>query len=477
MTLISQLQSLSCSPSSLLKALVDEQTRRAARRKLTSYYPDQGPLRRELYPKHMQFFELGKQHRQRLCLAANRVGKTEGIGLYEAVRHALGDYPDWWPGRSFDRPVKIWIAGKTNKTAYEILQEKLLGPTDARGTGLIPGDSLVRTTPKHGIPDAVDTIYVKSKHGGQSRIVLKSYEQGRSAFEGTEQDVILLDEEPPLDIKTECVMRTMTTNGLLMYTFTPLEGLSETVMSMIPNGSLDECTIPLVMITWDDVPHLDEKAKAELWASIPPYQRDARSKGIPQLGSGAIYPVAESEIVCEPFAIPEHWPRAYGMDVGWNRTAVPWGAWDLESDTLYLYSEYYRGQAEPSIHAAAVRARGDWIQGVIDPAARGRGQADGQQLLQMYKDLGLSLTEADNGVESGIYMVFERLSCGKLKVFKTMQNWLSEYRLYRRDDKGRIVKANDHLMDGTRYLVASGRSVARVKAPDSINFNFEEVPA
>lgn len=477
MTLTSQLQSLSCNPSSLLKALTQEQARRAARRKLTSYYPDEGPLRRELYPKHLEFFRMGAEHRQRLCLAANRVGKTEGIGLYEAVLHAIGKYPEWWTGRKFDRPVKIWIAGKTNKTAYEILQEKLLGPTDARGTGLIPGDDLARTTPKHGIPEAVDTIYVKSAHGGQSRIVLKSYEQGRSAFEGTEQDVILLDEEPPLDIKTECVMRTMTTNGLVMYTFTPLEGLSETVMSMIPGGSLEECNVPLVMITWDDVPHLDAKAKEELWNSIPPYQRDARSKGIPQLGAGAIYPVPESDIVCDPIEIPRHWPRAYGMDIGWNRTAVIWAAWDRQSDTIYLYSEHYRGQAEPSVHAGAIRGRGEWIEGVIDPAARGRGQKDGEQLLQVYRDLGLMLTPANNGVESGIYTVFERLSGGKLKVFRTLQHWLSEYRLYRRDEKGHIVKGNDHLMDATRYLCASGREVARIQKPDPMNLKYEAVPA
>src|SRR5215467_13831811 len=83
----------------------------------------------------------------------------------------------------------------------------------------------------------------------------------------------------------------------------------------------------VVMAGWDDVPHLDEQTKQDLYASIPPYQRDARSKGIPQLGSGAIYPVPESEIVCKPFEIPRYWPRAYALDVGWNRTAAIWGAW------------------------------------------------------------------------------------------------------------------------------------------------------
>lgn len=216
----------------------------------------------------------------------------------------------------------------------------------------------------------------------------------------------------------------------------------------------------LTMAGWDDVPHLDDATKKELYASIPPYQRDARSKGIPQLGSGAIYPVPETEITCEPFKIPNYWPRCYAMDVGWNRTAAIWGAWNQDDDTVYLYGEHYRSQAEPAIHAAAVKAKGAWIPGVIDPAARGRSQVDGTALMEQYVDLGLLLAPADNTVESGIYQVWERMSSQRLFVFKSLQNWLSEFRIYRRDEKGKIVKANDHLMDCMRYLVMSGLNVA-----------------
>ena len=212
----------------------------------------------------------------------------------------------------------------------------------------------------------------------------------------------------------------------------------------------------VVSATWDDVPHLSTEQKEALWSSIPPYQRDARSKGIPQLGSGAIFPVPESDIIVEPFEIPPYWPRAYGLDVGWNRTAAVWGALDREVDCFYLFSEHYRGQAEPSVHASAIHSRGKWMRGVIDPASRGRGQRDGEQLLQNYVDLGLNLSMAENGVEAGIFDVWERLSTGRLKVFKTLQNWLSEYRLYRRDEKGAVVKKDDHLMDATRYFVVSG---------------------
>ena len=401
-------------------------------------------------------------------LAANRVGKTEGVGGYEMALHLTGWYPDWWIGRRFDHAISAWACGDTSKTVREILQAKLLGPIGAWGTGLLPGETVSRTVRATGMADTVDTIYVNHKSGGVSQLTFKSYDQRREAFQGTEKDVIWLDEEPPMDIYTECLLRTMTNDGMLILTFTPLQGVSEVVLSFLPGGKLDAgkdgATKFTIMATWDDAPHLDEKSKAELWNSIPPYQRDARSKGIPQLGSGAIYPVPESDFTVAPFAIPDFWPRGYGMDVGWNFTAATWGALDRENDVLYLTHVYKRGQAEPTIHASAIKAPGDWIPGAIDPAARGRSQKDGTQLIQDYRDLGLKLQVAENAVESGLYSVWERMSTGRLKVFKSLGEWFTEFRLYRRDEKGRVVKENDHLMDCTRYL-ESRIAMMKVKPP------------
>lgn len=216
----------------------------------------------------------------------------------------------------------------------------------------------------------------------------------------------------------------------------------------------------VVVATWNDVPHLDETAKAELWKSIPPFEREARAKGKPQLGSGAIYPVAEGDVEIDDFRIPNHWPKVYALDVGWNRTAAVWAAIDDSSDVIYVYSNYYRSQAEPAIHAEAIRSRGTWIPGVIDPAARGRSQVDGERLIDSYSNLGLNLQVANNAVESGIMEVWQRLSTGRLRVFKSCLNWFDEFRVYQRDEKGKIVKKDDHLMDATRYLIMSGLSIA-----------------
>jgi hypothetical protein len=217
----------------------------------------------------------------------------------------------------------------------------------------------------------------------------------------------------------------------------------------------------LVTAGWDNAPHLDAKTKADLLEATPPFLRDARSKGIPSLGAGAIYPIPESEISVPYFPIPAYWPRCYGLDVGWNRTAALWCAWDPGTGIGYLYAEHYRGIAEPAVHAEAIKTRGDWISGVCDPAARGSSQRDGEKLIDLYRQLGLNLTVADNAVDAGIYDTWAALSTGKLKVMSHLLNFFNEYRLYRRDENGRIVKKHDHLMDVMRYIVRSGRAVAK----------------
>jgi hypothetical protein len=222
----------------------------------------------------------------------------------------------------------------------------------------------------------------------------------------------------------------------------------------------------LVQAGWSDIPHMDEKTKKELLDSTPPFLRDARSKGIPSLGAGAIYPVPMEEVECKPFAIPAYWPKAYALDVGWNKTAAIWGAKDPSDGTLYLYAEHYRGHEQPAVHAEAIKARGLWIKGAIDPAARGRQQGDGERLMEQYRTLGLNLIAANNAVEAGLYDVWQGLSTGRIRIFTTLQNLKAEYRMYRRDEHGKIVKEFDHLMDAKRYLRMTWDRIASIQAPD-----------
>lgn len=217
----------------LYRLLVDEETYQNGR-KFWTYYPEEGPLRRGLYAKHLEFFRQGKIHKERAAMAANRVGKTEGIGAYEATCHLTGLYPAWWEGRRWDRAINCLCGGDTATTTRDILVAKLLGPREDRGTGMIPREVLGKPVPAMGIRDHVDFVKVKHVSGQWSILQFRSYDQGREAWQGTERDIVWFDEEPPEPIYTEGLIRTMTTQGMIMCTFTPLNGLTDVALSFMP---------------------------------------------------------------------------------------------------------------------------------------------------------------------------------------------------------------------------------------------------
>ncbi|WP_375188421.1 terminase large subunit domain-containing protein [Sphingobium yanoikuyae] len=201
---------------------------------------------RHFYKKHMEFFRLGAKVRARCFMAANRVGKTFSAGGYEMSCHLTGRYPHWWEGRRFRHPIRAWACGKTNETTRDIVQTTLLGDIEYQGNrkmvdgaGVIPRDCIGlhsgSVTWKQGVADLIDTIKIKHISGGWSKLGLKSYQQGRGAFEGTAQHVIWDDEEPPMDVYNEQVIRTATTKGIMMLTFTPLEGMSDVVQQFLPD--------------------------------------------------------------------------------------------------------------------------------------------------------------------------------------------------------------------------------------------------
>ncbi len=225
-----------------------------------------------------------------------------------------------------------------------------------------------------------------------------------------------------------------------------------------------------VQIGWNDAIWLDEDTKADLLKSTPPFLRDAVVNGTPSLGSGAIYPISLDDVVLkasEVGEIPAYYKRIYGMDVGWNRTAVAFVALDPDTDVAYVYGEYYGTKQEPEIHAARIRkVAGDTLVGVIDPAARQRNQQTGEQLVRIYNKLGLRLRKADNTIDAGLLEVWSRLASGRLKFYPNTPNLQNEYLLYRRDEKGQIVKEHDHLMDALRYAIMA-LPMARPLAPSS----------
>lgn len=423
-------------------------------------------------PEHLYLLANG------LCVA--NCGKSIA-GAFETACHLTGLYPDWWTGRRFDKPVKFWVAGKDKTTTRDTLQKELFGSINAFGTGMIPAEMIDRTWSMQGVPAGIELANIKHVSGGLSQVGFKSYDRGVDSFFGTAMDGIWLDEECPEDVYGECLLRTMTTNGLLYLTFTPKKGLTPLVLGLAKASKfidsdrfiemeegLENPSRVVVMGSWDDVPHLDEKSKQEILQGTPPALRDAVSKGIPTIGEGTVFPLSRSDIEVEDFPVPPHWKRWYGMDVG-GWTACTFMAENPDTGQLYVTGVYKRDRAEPLIHAQGIKNLAkNWMMGAIDPASRQRSQVDGQQLMVMYRNMGLNIVPANNAVDAGISQMWELLSTGKMKVFKSCTPLFSEMMVYRYEN-GRVKKENDHIMDSWRYAVMTRDKVSRTPPPQNTN--------
>jgi phage terminase large subunit-like protein len=429
--------------------------------RFTYLFPDMGPLRRELYKITVDWMNASADFMELVLFGGNRTGKTEA-GAYKATLHATGLYPDWYKGRRFSTATSGVVAGKDGKTVRDTVQVKLIGfPEREIGTGMIPREMLVLDKCKKasGTPNLYDTLVVQHVCGDESIINLKSYDQKRQAFEGTKRHYVWEDEEAPLDIHRENVQRVFDHGGTVFNTYTPLKGQTELTRDLRKRSQEEDPTAYMATLTWDNVPHITAEQIEVFSKRFPPHEMKARRFGIPKMGSGAIFTTDFDDVLAiKPFKIPAFWPRAYGLDFGFSPhpTAAVWGAWDRESDIVYLYSEHRMKQELPEAHAAAIKMRGDWLKGNSETA--GTNAEDGRRMINIYRALDLNLIAAEKAVESGIFTMRQRIETGRLRVFDTMQMWREEYESYHRVETpsggSKIDKTFDDLMDATRYLLS-----------------------
>jgi len=413
---------------------------------------------------------------QRLLMAGNRVGKSF-CGAMEIAYHATGKYPSWWAGKRFNRPVRCWAGGVSNETTRDVCQKELVGQPDdptARGTGSIPLNSIGDTVRKAGVPNAINSVVVKHITGGYSRIGFKAYEMGKEKWMGESIDVIWLDEEPPPSIYSQALTRTADKGGIVFMTFTPEQGMTETVAQFINNIKDGQA---LLQATWDDAPHMTDTVRKQILEALPPHERKMREKGIPVLGSGLVFPLPEEDLLCDPIDIPDHWPRLCGIDFGWDHpTAVAWIAWDRDSDIVYVYDSYSLRQETVPVHASAINARGKWIPVIWPMDGRQADKGSGKNLTEQYRkesvnmlrehfsnppSQGMKEGTGGNSVEAGIMQMLTRFQTKRLKIFKNQGKLLEELRMYHRKD-GKIVPIHDDVISALRYCVMSLRK-ARVK--------------
>ena len=426
---------------------------------------------------------------QRALMTANQIGKTTSAAIEIAI-HATGLYPDWWEGQRFNENINVVVAGKSNDSVRDVVQNELLGDPfseTALGTGAIPKRLIGKTTRKAGVPNALSAVMVKHVNGKWSKIRFMAYEQGADPYMGIRFHVGWMDEEPPQPVWTQFIRATISRpQSLLLLTFTPEEGITEVV-----DGFLNHLTDgqALVKAGWDDAAHMTKERQATLLAQLPPHERDMRSKGIPMMGSGLIFPVNDDDISIEPFPIPHFWPCICGIDFGIDHPfAAVWVAWDRDKDIIYIYDTYKVRGALPPMHSSAIKHRGGWMPVVWPHDGLNTDKGSGIPLASLYREEGLNLLpskfsnppspnqkegQGGNGVEVGLFEMLTRMEEGRLKVFSNLFDWFEERRQFHRKD-GKIVAIRDDLMAASRYACQSLRFASVRPQPRKINRNKQQ---
>ncbi len=452
-------------------------------------YPETGTLSRHNYPKHMEFFKAGANHLIRAFIGGNGTGKTMGIGC-EAVYHLTGLYPEWWEGKRYNRPIKAWFCARETKQLRDAMQEILFGNLrqgDEIGTGLIPKVCLLddrgqmQTTAYPNGGGAIGTASIRhftnGVFDGWSEIQFKTYAQGWQEFQGSTRDLVWLDEEPDdSKVYAECLARTRGPKGeegAMICTFTPLLGYSTMYLSFLPNGREphngehpENKQKYVKIVTWNDVPHLSEEYKQSMiaeWKLSDPNSIEARINGVAAIGSGRIYPINEDFVVVEQKKMPSYWRKAYGLDPGWNNTAIIWIAEDPNTGIKYIYSEYKHGKVVYPIHVEAIKLRGEFIPGACDPHEAPKPRDDGTSTIDYLNGLGLNLVSANGNPNALRAMILSMFESGALKIMDNCEKLLQEIRLYRYDldDPNKPAKdQDDHLCDAMMYCIAKFDEIA-----------------
>lgn len=415
-----------------------------------------------LYDWQKEFVKLTKEFSAVCLCAANRIGKTY-TGTYIDAIHLMGEYPDNWEGHKFDGEILVWLLGYSGEKTRDLLQQELFGRMESQKLmgGLVPAELIVDYKSMSGTSGALREVRVKRKDGSIAVCQFWSYSQGQHALMGDSVDWYHIDEEPKdQSIYPQVLTRTATGDsgkgGRGILTFTPENGRTDLVVKFMDSPGRGQ---HFMQKGWDDAPHLSTDVKETLLESFPVHQRDMRTKGVPMLGHGRIYDLSEDFITCDPFEIPKHFYVINALDFGWDHPQAHIQlVEDRETGIFYVTKAWKARQVLPDNAWGAVKA---WAKDVptawpLDGLQTEKGS--GKQQKKFYEEAGFNMLfdratwpDGSNGVEAGLFEIITLMQKGQFKIFSGLRDVFDEIGQYHRDDKGKIKKVRDDLLDAIRY--------------------------
>ena len=441
-----------------------------------------------------KFFKTGVTASRRGLIAANRTGKTVAT-CYELAMHLTGLYPSWWEGRRWDKPISAFVAGESWDQVARVLQEELIGTSDSKlvhaiGTGAIPRSKIVMDTMRN---DGANVMSIEVRHvsGQHSRLLFGNYTQEVRNMQGFKMDIVVFDEHPPDDMFSELVTRTATLQGQIFCSFTPLKGTTGLVSRFLEH----EIGYEYVQVGWDDLPEyspwgepfLLKSTREQMLVDYMPHEREARTKGSPVMGLGAIFPIRDWPTYISGtynFDIMPNIERIIALDLGMvrDKTVISLMYWDPRTREAWLDKQLVISAIKDKANRVdrVLADEGNptgYIQHLLlpevfgcpivlpaDANTPGRYTMASSSIRDLFESYGLNVYDkpimnppdsegkTTNNKSFGVNMMRQMLEFGTLHINANCQSFLSEAQNYSIDEKGRYSDPDD-CIDSARYAL------------------------
>jgi phage terminase large subunit-like protein len=428
-----------------------------------------------------KFFETAHSDRRGI-LAANRIGKTVST-CSETAMHLTGQYPDWWCGYRFDKPITAMVAGEGWGQVAMVLQNELLGTQDIKirenlGTGAIPRAAIILETMRS---DGANCMGVEIRHssGGKSYLLFANYTQEVRQMQGFKLNLAVFDEQPPDDFFSEIVTRTATTQGQILCSFTPLKGLNGLVSKFWNR----EEGYDFIRVAWDDVPEYDpwgepfllKSTREQLERDYLPHEREARIAGKPVMGQGAVFQIRSWPTYKTgeyDFRSLPNIHRVIALDLGLvnDRTVISLMYWDPYEREAWLHRQICvtgLEEANPTNyinHLMRPEVFGTPIVLPPDAGTAGRYTMSALSIRELFEQYELNVWEkpimnppddqgrTTNHKAYGINVMRQMLEAGTFHVNENCVDFLREAQNYYVDPQGRFSDPDDTI-DSARYAL------------------------
>lgn len=432
------------------------------------------------FEHQLKFFATGLTSNRRGLLAANRSGKSVAT-CFETAYHLTGLYPEWWAGKRFDEPVRAFCSGESWSQVALVLQKELLGTEDIKlrfrlGTGAVPRDLIIEDSIRSDGPNVL-SIEIRHVSGGISTLLFGNYTQEVRNMQGFKLHLAVFDEQPPDDMFSELTTRTATLQGQVLCSFTPLKGLNGLVRKFWDRVEGYEH----VRVSWDDLPEYDpwgdpfflKRDREQLLRDYLPHERDARTRGIPVMGTGAVFPLLDwptyksSDV---DFDTMPHLERVISLDLGLinDATVISFMARDTRENVIYLHRQVVikgRTEALPDNYIQYLMDRNTYGTPIAlppDASRPGVYTLTSESVRETFEAHGLNVIRnpifnppdaqgrTTNNKAYGINLMRQAMEKGQFKIHESCREFLDEAGSYYIDERGKFSDPDD-CIDSARY--------------------------